>query len=117
MIAWKNTYGYTGSNMYWVNATQHMFSLHELDEMEREMYRVLDGDIEVDDEILTNFRKAVEKDFGQDREEYPDYPYSMVSKRAISEVATTGLNRSPTASDSPTFFAQRNPTNHEAMFF
>jgi hypothetical protein len=119
MIASKNIYGDTRSNMFWVDTFERRFSLQELDEMEEEMYKWLDGDIDVDDEILGNFRATVEEDFGQEKREYPEYSYGMVSRRLVERTVSefTELNSSMTPPVTPTFVIQRRPPYHEILLF
>jgi hypothetical protein len=79
----------TYSNKSWSIVAQGMFSLREVNQMEREMCTYLDWELTVDDPILTNFQKAVKSDFGKQKSVYPNYPTMFVSKRAARAEAST----------------------------
>ncbi|KAJ3505881.1 hypothetical protein NMY22_g17429 [Coprinellus aureogranulatus] len=66
-----------------------MFSLREINQMEREMCNYLDWELTVDNPILGTFERQVLKDFSQDRAFYPNYPLVFVSKRAARAAAST----------------------------
>ncbi|KIM38948.1 hypothetical protein M413DRAFT_419944 [Hebeloma cylindrosporum] len=74
----------TYSAKSWAVVAQGLFSLEEMNQMEREMYRYLRWDINVDANILSEFEKAVKADFGQDRSSYPIYPASFVRNPAAT---------------------------------
>jgi hypothetical protein len=58
---------------------QGMFTLHEINQMEREMCNYLNWELTVDNPILANFQKRVKCDFlGQGS--YPMYSLQIVSK-------------------------------------
>lgn len=62
------------SNKSWGIVAQGMFSLQEINQMERGMCNYLDWELTVDNPILRTFEKQVIKDFSQDRSSYPNYP-------------------------------------------
>ncbi|KXN85284.1 PHO85 cyclin-2 [Leucoagaricus sp. SymC.cos] len=111
MIASKVICDDTYSNKSWAIVAQGMFSLREVNQMEREMCGYLDWEINVDNEILTSFESALRHDFGVDREHYPNYPNSMVSRRAVRAAASTSNTPMPepnsTTSPVPGFSSQR----------
>lgn len=80
--------------------------------MEREMCGYLDWEINVDNEILSNFETALRQDFGVDQDHYPNYPNAMVSRRAARAAASTSNTPMPepssTTSPVPGFSTQRN---------
>ncbi|KDR76621.1 hypothetical protein GALMADRAFT_452235 [Galerina marginata CBS 339.88] len=84
MIASKVVCDDTYSNKSWCIVAQNMFTLREINQMEREMCSYLDWELWVDGKNLSNFTKAVTEDFGEDKDwrTYPAYPSSFVSKRA-----------------------------------
>ena len=117
MIASKVICDDTYSNKSWTVVAQATFTLREINQMEREMCGYLDWEINVDNEILSKFESALLRDFGVDREEYPNYPNEMVSRRAAKAAASTsntpvpepnsttspvpGFGKSPSKSQSP----------------
>lgn len=114
MIASKVICDDTYSNKSWAIVAQGMFSLREVNQMEREMCGYLDWEINVDNEILTNFENALRQDFSVDREHYPNYPNTMVSRRAARAAASTSNTPMPepssTTSPVPGFSTQRHST-------
>ncbi|KAF6743191.1 hypothetical protein DFP72DRAFT_994030 [Ephemerocybe angulata] len=76
-----------------------MFSLREVNQMERELCNYLDWELTVDNPILSNFETAVRRDFAQDHGQYPDYPLTKVSKRAAHADASTAATTVPEPSD------------------
>jgi hypothetical protein len=73
-----------------------MFSLREVNQMEREMCNYLDWELTVDDPILTNFQKAVKRDFGDHKSTYPNYPtlYNHRQRCASRRIGTHVLSAS-----------------------
>ncbi|KAF9451509.1 hypothetical protein P691DRAFT_663084, partial [Macrolepiota fuliginosa MF-IS2] len=114
MIASKVICDDTYSNKSWAIVAQGMFSLREVNQMEREMCGYLDWEITVDNEVLMNFELALKQDFGVDRDQYPNYPNTMVSKRAARAAASTSNTPIPepssTTSPVPGFSTQRQST-------
>ncbi|KAF5311404.1 hypothetical protein D9611_011597 [Ephemerocybe angulata] len=99
MIASKVICDDTYSNKSWSIVAKEMFSLREVNQMEREMCNYLDWELTVDDPILSNFETAVRQDFARDRRQYPNYPLTMVSKRAVRAAASTATTTVPEPSD------------------
>ncbi|KAF6760398.1 hypothetical protein DFP72DRAFT_757134, partial [Ephemerocybe angulata] len=96
MIASKVICDDTYSNKSWGIVAQGMFSLREVNQMEREMCNYLDWELTVDNPILSNFETAVRQDFAQDHRQYPNYPLTpMVSKRAARAAASTAAILAP----------------------
>ncbi|KAF7782692.1 hypothetical protein Agabi119p4_2068 [Agaricus bisporus var. burnettii] len=92
----------TYSNKSWTIVAQGMFSLREVNQMEREMCGYLDWEIVVDNETLTSFEGAIRRDFSSDRDSYPSYPNVMVSRRAALVASTTNSPvPEPSSSTSP----------------
>ncbi|KAF9529701.1 hypothetical protein CPB83DRAFT_852012 [Crepidotus variabilis] len=89
MISSKVMCDDTYSNKSWCIVAQGMFSLREINQMEREMCNYLDWELTVDDPILSNFEAAVKKDFKETRSSYPNYPTAFVSKRALRALASS----------------------------
>jgi hypothetical protein len=89
MIAAKAIYDDTYSNRSWGIVTRGMFSLKDVNTMEREMCDYLKWEFTFTSAILSNFEMLVMRDFSQDRTCYPTYPLSVVSKR-ISGQSPTG---------------------------
>ncbi|KAF6751493.1 hypothetical protein DFP72DRAFT_907268, partial [Ephemerocybe angulata] len=102
-------------------ASKGMFSLREVNQMEREMRNYLDWELTVDNPILSNFETAVRQDFAQDHRQYPNYPLTMypnysltmVSKRSARTAASTATTPVPEPSGTttavPGFGQHRNP--------
>ncbi|KAF5355148.1 hypothetical protein D9756_005453 [Leucocoprinus leucothites] len=110
MIASKVICDDTYSNKSWAIVAQGMFSLREVNQMEREMCGYLDWEITVDNDVLKRFETALFQDFGVDREQYPNYQNAMVSRRAARAAASTSNTPmpEPNSSTSPVpGFAQR----------
>ena len=108
MISSKVMCDDTYSNKSWCIVAQGMFTLREVNQMEREMCNYLDWELTVDDPILTNFEQAVKADFRETRPTYPNYPTTFVSKRAARAEASTPINeKSNSASPIPTFGTPR----------
>lgn len=112
MIASKVICDDTYSNKSWSIVAQGMFTLREINQMEREMCNYLDWELTVDNTILTNFQSMVKHDFATEGP-YPTYSLQTVSKRAAkaaeSESATPMPEPNSTTSPIP-MFGQRNPT-------
>jgi len=113
MISSKVMCDDTYSNKSWSIVAQGMFSLREVNQMEREMCNYLDWELTVDDPILTNFEKAVKADFGEHKPAYPNYPTTFVSKRAARAEASTSNTpfdeKSTTTSPVPGFGNNKRP--------
>jgi hypothetical protein len=88
MISSKVMCDDTYSNKSWCIVAQGMFTLREINQMEREMCTYLDWELTVDDPILSNFEKVVRQDFKENRPSYPNYPTVFVSRRALRAVAS-----------------------------
>ncbi|KAJ3724412.1 hypothetical protein C8R42DRAFT_763670 [Lentinula raphanica] len=89
MIASKVICDDTYSNKSWSIVAQGMFTLREINQMEREMCNYLDWELTVDNPILANFTNMVKEDFRSPQGPYPTYPLKFVSKRAAKVAATT----------------------------
>jgi hypothetical protein len=88
MISSKVMCDDTYSNKSWCIVAQGMFTLREINQMEREMCTYLDWELTVDEPILSNFEKIVRQDFREDKSTYPNYPTVFVSKRALRAMAS-----------------------------
>jgi hypothetical protein len=95
MIASKVICDDTYSNKSWGIVAQGMFSLREINQMEREMCSYLEWELTVDNPILANFETAVRNDFSRDLKSYPVYSLAFVSKRAL-RTNTPVANAEPT---------------------
>jgi hypothetical protein len=89
MIASKVICDDTYSNKSWSIVAQGMFTLREINQMEREMCNYLDWELTVDNPILSNFQIMVKEDFRSSQGPYPTYPLKLVSKRAARAAAST----------------------------
>lgn len=85
MIASKVICDDTYSNKSWSIVAQGMFTLREINQMEREMCNYLDWELTVDNPILSNFETKVKDDFRSSQGPYPTYSLQMVSKRIIAK--------------------------------
>jgi len=114
MIASKVICDDTYSNKSWSIVAQGMFTLREINQMEREMCSYLEWELTVDDPILSKFEVMVTRDFASSDGPFPSYPLSLVSKRAAKAAASTSTTPVPpphsTTSPIPMFGQQRNPT-------
>jgi len=114
MIASKVICDDTYSNKSWSIVAQGMFSLREINQMEREMCGYLEWELTVDNAILTHFEKKLRDDFRNPQGPYPSYPLTMVSRRAAKAAASASSTPMPepnsTTSPIPTFGQQRHPT-------
>ncbi|KAJ3737489.1 hypothetical protein DFJ43DRAFT_1044868 [Lentinula guzmanii] len=95
MIASKVICDDTYSNKSWSIVAQGMFTLREINQMEREMCNYLDWELTVDNPILANFTTMVKEDFRTSQGPYPTYPLKLVSKRAAKAAATTSTSTTP----------------------
>ncbi|KAH8835553.1 hypothetical protein DL96DRAFT_64634 [Flagelloscypha sp. PMI_526] len=119
MIASKVICDDTYSNRSWSIVAQGLFSLREMNQMERELCSYLDWELTVADPILTDFTNRVEQDFGPHATEpYPVYSLQMVSTRVVATPASAsngnpdsaGVEQSTSSSPIPMFTTSRNPT-------
>lgn len=109
MIASKVICDDTYSNRSWSIVAQGMFSLREINQMEREMCSYLEWELTVDNTMLTNFETRLREDFWNTEGPYPTYPLTMVSKRAAraaASAASTPVPEPPPA-DVPDFVGQQ----------
>jgi hypothetical protein len=107
MIASKVICDDTYSNKSWSIVSQGMFSLREINQMEREMCSYLDWELTVDIPILTNFETMVKRDF-RTPGPYPTYSLQMVSRKAT---ASPCHSSPPNTSTSPIpAFSHRHPS-------
>ncbi|KAJ7782717.1 hypothetical protein B0H16DRAFT_1494079 [Mycena metata] len=109
----------TYSNKSWSIVAQGMFTLREINQMEREMCNYLDWELTVDNPILANFEAMVQRDFPPgSKGPYPTYSLHMVSKRAAKAAASTSATPIPepnsTTSPIPAFGQQRQATPTKA---
>ncbi|CAK5281666.1 unnamed protein product [Mycena citricolor] len=112
MIASKVICDDTYSNKSWSIVAQGMFTLREINQMEREMCNYLDWELTVDEPILSQFQNLVQTDFAAGAKgPYPTYSLHQVSKRAAKAAATPSATPIPdpntTTSPIPAFSAQR----------
>ncbi|KAJ7860968.1 hypothetical protein B0H14DRAFT_2241135, partial [Mycena olivaceomarginata] len=90
MIASKVICDDTYSNKAWSIAAQGMFTLRQIDQMEREICNYLDRELAVDNLILAEFGAMVQRDFPPNsKEPYPTYSLHMVSNGAAKAAAFT----------------------------
>lgn len=97
MIASKVICDDTYSNKSWAIVAQGMFTLREINQMEREMCSYLDWELTVDNPILQNFEAMVTHDFSSaaPASGYPTYSLQMVSKRAAKAAASASATPVP----------------------
>ncbi|KAJ7603555.1 hypothetical protein DFH06DRAFT_1022155, partial [Mycena polygramma] len=102
MLSCKVTYDENYSNSAWRRVAQSIYSLREINQMEREMCEHLDWDLIVDYDTLSAFRSALLRDFHpQAKEPYPTYPPGFCSKGKYQEHSlqrTDMTNRFPVGS-------------------
>jgi len=114
MIASKVICDDTYSNKSWTIVAQGMFTLREVNQMEREMCNYLDWELTVDNPILGNFEAMVKRDFSRPSQgPYPTYSLQMVSKRAAKAAASASATPvpEPNSTTSPIpMFGQRHPS-------
>ncbi|KAF9484133.1 hypothetical protein BDN70DRAFT_873030 [Pholiota conissans] len=103
MISSKVMCDDTYSNKSWCIAAQAMFTLREINQMEREMCNYLNWELMVDHQTLFNFETAVKKEIREDRRRHPYMRHSthppspniMRRRRSDKRVdPTNGLNGS-----------------------
>ncbi|KAF5348709.1 hypothetical protein D9758_006777 [Tetrapyrgos nigripes] len=116
MIASKVICDDTYSNKSWSIVAQGMFTLREINQMEREMCNYLDWELTVDNPILSNFEAKVKEDFRNSQGPYPTYSLQMVSKRVVAKSSdspsVTPIIPEPTiTSSSPIPFGQRHTSS------
>lgn len=78
MIAWKIICDKTYSNKSWCVVAQGMFSLREINRMEREMCCYLEWQLNVDYTTLKRFECMVRRDFRCNRGPFPVYGFADV---------------------------------------
>ncbi|PPQ76875.1 hypothetical protein CVT26_001466 [Gymnopilus dilepis] len=116
MISSKVMRDDTYSNKSWCIVAQGMFTLREVNQMERDMCTYLDWELTVDNPILSNFEDTIKVDFGEDkdRRSYPIYPTTFVSKQAEraeqSKSNTPFDEKSSSTSPVPGFPGHNSPT-------
>jgi len=114
MIASKVICDDTYSNKSWGIVAQGLFSLREINQMEREMCNYLEWELSVDNAVLTMFETKLRADFQSPDGPYPSYPLSMVSRRAARAAASTLATPVPEPNDTtspiPNFGSQRQQT-------
>ncbi|KAJ7178777.1 hypothetical protein C8R43DRAFT_1189312 [Mycena crocata] len=121
MIASKVICDGTYSNKSWSIVAQGMFTLREINQMEREICNYLDWELTVDNPILGNFEAMVQRDFPPDSKgPYPTYSLHMVSKRVVKAAASTSATSIPepnsTTSPIPAFGQQRQATPTDTAY-
>jgi hypothetical protein len=79
-----------------------MFSVREVNQMEREMCNYLDWELNVEGDILTSFQAKVTQDFAPLHGPYPTYSLIDVSKHAPKVAASKPNTPIPTPTSSPT---------------
>ena len=80
LISCKILYDERITNREWSSVSGGAFGFWELNQMERDMCRLLVWDVIVDEQTLLSFRFAVSWDFSTLYGPYPTYSASMVSK-------------------------------------
>ncbi|KAJ7659706.1 hypothetical protein DFH06DRAFT_1402746 [Mycena polygramma] len=119
MVASKVICDDSYSNKSWITVAQCLFTLREINQMEREMCNYLDWELTVDNPILSNFEGMVNHDFAPNAKgPYPTYSLHMVSKRAAKAAASASATPIPepdfTTSHIPAFGQQRQATPTKA---
>lgn len=117
MIASKVICDDTYSNRSWSIVAQGMFSLREINQMEREMCGYLEWELTVDNTMLTTFEAKLRDDFRSPDGPYPSYPLSMVSKRAARAAASTTSTPVPDSAETavPDFVGQQQASFGSSM--
>ncbi|KAJ3972998.1 hypothetical protein EV361DRAFT_867271 [Lentinula raphanica] len=111
MISSKVMCDDTYSNKSWSVVAQGMFTVREVNQMEREMCGYLDWELTVEGEILTPFQARVAQDFAPLHGPYPTYSLQDVSKRAAKTSASKSSTPTPSPdTTTPHFFSQRYPS-------
>ncbi|TFK33907.1 hypothetical protein BDQ12DRAFT_585610, partial [Crucibulum laeve] len=95
MIASKVICDDTYSNKSWRIVAQRMFTIREINQMERDMCYYLDWELVVDNAMLHQFELAVTANFSKDSSNYPTFPAFMVSKRAQRSAASSSATWVP----------------------
>jgi hypothetical protein len=106
MISSKVMCDDTYSNKSWSVVAQGMFSVREINQMEREMCSYLDWELNVEAMIIKSFQAQVCHDFASLHGPYPTYSLQDVSSRAIKAAAaalTPIGSPNPTTSHIPSF--------------
>ncbi|KAF5389313.1 hypothetical protein D9757_003491 [Collybiopsis confluens] len=88
MIASKVMCDDTYSNKSWSVVAQAMFTVREVNQMEREMCGYLDWELNVEGDILASFQAKVVQDFAALHGPYPTYSLQDVSKHAARATAS-----------------------------
>lgn len=83
MLAAKQMCDDTYSNKSWTIVGQGVFSLSELNRMEREMCGIVKWQLNVCNSVLRNFEAALKRDFFEGKAGYPRYSSSLVSRLCI----------------------------------
>ncbi|KAF5332296.1 hypothetical protein D9611_008064 [Ephemerocybe angulata] len=81
IIASKTLHDQTYTNKTWTSLVGGGFSLRELNQMERDMCKFLDWDLQIDHLDLEAFEKVVVAGYSQDSDNYPLIPLALISKR------------------------------------
>ncbi|KAF5325764.1 hypothetical protein D9611_000662 [Ephemerocybe angulata] len=100
MISSKVFCDHTFSNESWRLVSRNMFTLKQLNRMEREMCNYLDWNLNVDAHVLANFEVTITSDFHQYRPQYPRYSPIMLShhntgaqdSKSMTEVVTEAVS-------------------------
>jgi len=79
----------TYSNKSWTIVGQGVFSLSELNRMEREMCGIVKWQLNVCNSVLQNFEAALKGDFFEGMARYPTYSSSLVSRLCIEPAGDT----------------------------
>ena len=97
MIPFKVICDDTYSNKSWAIVAQGMFTLREINQMEREMCGYLDWELTVDNPILSNFEVMVKCDFRDTAPAsgYPTFSLQMVSKCAAKAATSSSATPGP----------------------
>lgn len=110
MIASKVMCDDTYSNKSWSVVAQGMFTVREVNQMEREFCGYLDFSLNVPSEILTTFQAKVTQDFAPLHGPYPTYSLQDVSKRANKTAASTPIPIPDSTTSHIPSFGQRYPS-------
>jgi hypothetical protein len=109
MIASKVMCDDTYSNKSWSVVAQ-IFSVREINQMEREMCGYLDWELKVEGDILASFQTKVLHDFAPVQGPYPTYSLQDVSKRAAKVAASKSSTPTPSPDSSHFPFGHRYPS-------
>lgn len=113
MIASKVMCDDTYSNKSWSVVAQGMFTVREVNQMEREFCSYLEYELNVPGEILTPFQARVTHDFASLHGPYPTYSLQDVSKRATKSATSKSNTPIPTPDSTTSHipsFGQRYPS-------